>query len=71
MPAESDAVVVLEGESPLHGVALPPVPAGYLAQREVWVDGGAPFLLLGVSVHVNESDVHVIRRIVSVLDFVF
>lgn len=53
-----DAVVVLRCESPLHLVALLLVIAADLAESEVGIDGCAPFLLLGVSVHVNESYLH-------------
>ena len=54
-----DAVVMPEqGLSPFHLVALLLVIAGYLAEGEVGVDGGSPFLLLGVSVNVYQSYLH-------------
>ena len=42
----------------LLGIYYMLVIAGYLAEGEVWVDGGSPFLLLGVSVNVYQSYLH-------------
>ena len=60
-----DAVVVFQPESPFHVVTLLLVPSGNFAECNVRVNGRSPFLLFGVAVHVNESDVHHISTLIE------